>query len=214
MEYDSEAACARRKSSSSSGEPRVHRFENNIYFSDRITYESAHDFNILIRVLERDILDDVDKVEAALKKEKTKYSFVKIEPRPIKIHITTHGGIVHAAFSIVDTILSLRVPVYTYVDGYVASAGTLISLAGTKRFIRPNAFMMIHEVRGGFWGKFSDHVVEHTNITKLMDHIIKYYIERFAKPITKEKLLEMLRHDNDLSAAECVELGLVDTLDN
>ena len=213
MEY-SEPTCGRKdRDGRGGGHINIRRVDNTIYFSDRINYESAHELNILLNLIERDILEDMEKVESALKKEKSKYTSVTLEPRPIILELTTHGGLVHAAFSIVDTILNLRVPVHTIVSGYVASAGTLISLAGAKRFIRPNAFMMIHEVRSGFWGRCSDHVVEHTNITKLMDHIIAYYTKRFVKPITREKLLEMLKHDNDMTAAECLEIGLVDKID-
>jgi len=185
----------------------IKRIENTIYFSDRITYETAHQLNILLKQCELDILDDLKDAEEYIKKSKTKNVCMSVDPKPIVLILTTHGGLVHAAFSVVDTIQSLRVPVNTVVSGYVASAGTLISLAGTKRFITPNSFMMIHEIRSGFWGRFSDTRVEYENITKLMEHVTKYYIEKTK--ITREKLTEMLRTDNDLNAAESLELGLV-----
>lgn len=190
----------------------IKRIENTIYFSERINYDTAHVLNIILKNCELDILEDVDKVESAAKKEKSKYSVVQVDPKPIVLVLTTHGGIVHAAFSIVDTIRALRVPVHTVVSGYVASAGTLISLAGARRTITPNSFMMLHEIRSGFWGRYSDHVVEHTNITKLMDHIISYYIAQLKVPTTRETLTEMLRRDNDLSADECLAIGLVDAV--
>ena len=185
----------------------IKRIENTIYFSDRITYETAHQLNILLKQCELDILDDLKDAEEYIKKSKTRNVSMSVDPKPIVLILTTHGGLVHAAFSVVDTIQSLRVPVNTVVSGYVASAGTLISLAGTKRFITPNSFMMIHEIRSGFWGRFSDTRVEYENITKLMEHVTRYYIEKTK--ITREKLTEMLRTDNDLNAAESLELGLV-----
>lgn len=185
----------------------IKRVENMIYFSDRITYDSAHHLNILLKQCELDILDDLKDAEDYAKKSKTKHAVILVEPKPIVLVLTTHGGLVHAAFSIVDTIQSLRVPVNTVVSGYVASAGTLISLAGSKRFITPNSFMMIHEIRSGFWGRYSDTRVEYENITKLMEHVVKYYLDKTRIP--KEKLTEMLRTDNDLNATECLELGLV-----
>ena len=193
------------------GATNIRRIENTIYFSERITYHSAHRLCLMLRGLELDILDDIDKVTGAAKKEKSKYVEVVIEPRPIRLVLTTHGGVVHAAFAVVDTIRSLKVPVHTVVSGYVASAGTLISLAGAKRFITPNSFMMIHEVRSGFWGRYSDVRVEHMNITKLMDHIITYYTERTK--ILKERLTDMLKTDTDLSPMESLELGLVDVVE-
>ncbi len=183
------------------------RIDNTIYFSDRISYETAHHLNILLKQCEQDILDDVKDAEEYIKKSKLRNVNISTDPKPIVLNLTTHGGLVHAAFSVVDTIQSLRVPVNTVVRGYVASAGTLISLAGTKRIITPNSFMMIHEIRSGFWGRYSDTRVEYENITKLMEHVTKYYMEKTK--ITKEKLTEMLRADNDLNATECLELGLV-----
>ena len=185
----------------------IKRIDNTIYFSDKINYDTAHHLNILLKQCELDILDDVKDAEDYAKKSKAKHAVLIAEPKPIVLILTTHGGLVHAAFSIVDTIQSLRVPVNTVVSGYVASAGTLISLAGNKRYITPNSFMMIHEIRSGFWGRYSDTRVEYENLTKLMEHVVKYYIEKTN--ITREKLTEMLRTDNDLNAGECLELGLV-----
>ena len=199
----------RRGRSKSPGRINIKRIDNCIYFSDRITYDSAHQLNYQLRTLEHEVLEDVRAAEDS-KKGKSKYVDIRIDPKPICLYLTTHGGLVHAAFSIVDTIRSLRVPVHTYVSGYVASAGTLISLAGAKRFMSSNSFMMIHEIRSGVWGRYSDIRVEHENLTKLMDHIVKYYVAHTK--ISREKLAEMLRSDNDLTAAECLELGLIDAI--
>jgi ATP-dependent Clp endopeptidase proteolytic subunit ClpP len=214
MEYDSCAATsasARAPNAFHDKEkPNIRRLENSIYFSDRITYQTVHELNFLLHQVESEILEDVKLAEGDAKKTKAKMVDVVIEPKPIVLHITTHGGLVHAAFSVVDTIRSLRVPVHTVVSGYVASAGTLISLAGKRRFITPNSFMMIHESRSGFWGRYSDVRVEHENLTKLMEHITRYYVDKTR--ITLERLAEMLRTDTDLNATECMEHGLVDVI--
>lgn len=213
MEYDSGAGASSRLLGSGSFEkekPNIRRLENSIFFSDRITYHTVHELNYVLHQVEADIIDDVKLAESDAKKTKAKMADVIIEPKPIILHLTTHGGLVHAAFSVVDTIRSLRVPVHTVVSGYVASAGTLISLAGKRRFVTPNSFMMIHEVRSGFWGRYSDVRVEHENLTKLMDHIRRYYVEKTK--ITSERLADMLRTDTDLNATECLELGLVDSI--
>lgn len=214
MEYDSCAASAARSGATNAfhdkEKPNIRRLDNSIYFSDRITYQTVHELNFLLHQVESEILDDVKLAEGDAKKTKAKMVDVVIEPKPIVLHITTHGGLVHAAFSVVDTIRSLRVPVHTVVSGYVASAGTLISLAGKRRFITPNSFMMIHEIRSGFWGRYSDVRVEHENLTKLMEHITRYYVDKTR--ITRERLADMLRTDTDLNATECLELGLVDVI--
>lgn len=204
------AKCAKKDSQHAN----VKRIENTIYFSDRITYSTAQELVILLRMCELDILEDVQKASDIVKKdmdkEKVKYADIQVSPSPIVLILTTHGGLVHAAFSVVDAILSLKVPVHTVVSGYVASAGTLISLAGTKRYMSPNSFMMVHEIRSGFWGKYSDAKVEYENVTKLMDHIVQYYLGKTK--LTKERLLDMMRTDTDMTATECLELGLIDRI--
>jgi ATP-dependent Clp endopeptidase proteolytic subunit ClpP len=206
MDLNTEMAHSKEKSKEKE-HSNIKRIENTIYFSDRITYESAHHLNIILKQCELDILDDLKEAEEYARKSKTKNVVLIVEPKSIVLIITTHGGLVHAAFSVVDTIQSLRVPVNTVVSGYVASAGTLISLAGVKRYITPNSFMMIHEIRSGFWGRYSDTRVEYENITKLMEHVTKYYLEKTK--ITRDNITTMLRTDNDLNATECLEMGLV-----
>ena len=193
-----------------SAHTNIKRIENTIYFTDRITHQTAHQLNIMLKTCELDILDDMKLAEDAAKKTKAKYAVVRVDPRPIRLILSTQGGLVHAAFSVVDTIKSLEVPVHTIVSGYVASAGTLISLAGAKRSITSNSFMMIHEIRSGFWGRYSDARAEYENITKLMEHITTYYVAHTK--ITRERLRDMLRSDNDLTAAEALEMGLVDVV--
>ena len=211
MDYDaSSRSTAATNAFHEKEKPNIRRLENSIYFSDRITYQTVHELNFLLHQVESEILDDVKTAESDAKKTKAKMVDVVIEPKPIILHITTHGGLVHAAFSAVDTIRTLRVPVHTVVSGYVASAGTLISLAGKRRYITPNSFMMIHEIRSGFWGRYSDVRVEHENLTKLMDHITRYYVEKTK--ITRDRLADMLRIDTDLNANECLEFGLVDVV--
>ena len=202
MEYESS------KDAKEASHVNIKRIDTSIYFSDRISYHTAHMLNTLLKSIELDILDDVKAADLECKKSKAKYADIRVDPRPICLYLTTNGGIIHAAFSVVDTIKSLLVPVHTYVSGYVASAGTLISLAGARRFITSNSFMMIHEVRSGFWGRYSDARVEHENLTRLMEHISKYYLENTK--LTRERLTEMLRVDTDLTASECLALGLVD----
>ena len=194
------------------GPVSVRRIDNEIYFSDRITYHTAHVLQTLLKTCESDSLEECDKLRSVCLREKGKEKIrlaeVSIEPKPITLYLTTHGGLVHAALAIVDTIESLKVPVHTVVSGYVASAGTLISLAGSKRYMTPNAFMMVHEIRSGFWGKYSDARVEYENVTKLMEHIVAYYLSKTK--LTKDKLTEMLKTDTDMTVDECLALGLID----
>ena len=166
---------------------------NHIYFNDDITTESAFELCKELRNMETKI--------------KTLSVSLNIEKQPIYLHITTDGGLVYSAFSIIDCIKSLSIPVYTIIDGFVASAGTLISLAGEKRYMCENAYMLIHELRGGVWGKMSEIDEEHSNLKKIMEHIKRIYSEHTN--IKKKELYGILKKDLIWDVEECIEKGLI-----
>ena len=87
----------------------------------------------------------------------------KVINKPIRLFITSNGGSVHQALLMYDLIQSLRIQVHTICRGYVASAGTILSLAGKKRFITSNSYMLIHQLSAGGWGKFSSMTDQYEN---------------------------------------------------
>lgn len=129
---------------------------------------------------------------------------------PIYLHVTTDGGDVSAAFACVDCIKTLGTPVYSVVEGFVASAGTLITLAANKRFIGSNAYMMIHQVSSGVWGKMNTIKTQFENLTKLMDHLVQFYKQHVK--MSKSALSKLLSTDMELNAAECIARGLADAV--
>ena len=64
---------------------------------------------------------------------------------PIDLYLSTQGGWVDSAFTIIDAIDLIEAPVNTWAMGGCYSAGTLILAAGTgRRYATPNAVLMIH----------------------------------------------------------------------
>ena len=167
---------------------------NHIYFNNDITTDSAFELNKELRSVETKI--------------KTLSVSLGIDKQAIYLHLTTDGGLIYSAFSVIDCIKSLSVPVYTVIDGFVASAGTLISLAGEKRFMCENAYLLIHELRGGVWGKMSEVDEEHMNLKKIMEHLKRIYLEN--SKIKKKDLDGILKKDLIWDVNECIEKGLVD----
>lgn len=128
----------------------------------------------------------------------------------IKLHINTYGGGIFAAFSTVDTILKLKTKVHTYIDGSVASAGTLISAVGAKRFMGKHAHLLIHQLSSEMYGKFSEMEDEIFNCTNLMKLLKDFYKKNTKLPM--KKLDELLKRDIWLNAEECLEYGIVDEI--
>ena len=137
---------------------------NHIYFNNDITPDTAFELNKEIRSVQTKI--------------KTVSASLGIEEQPIYLHLTTDGGTIYSALSIIDCIASLTVPLYTVVDGYVASAGTLISIMGEKRYMTKNSYMLVHELRCGYWGKMTSIEEEVSNLKKIMKHITNIYLKK------------------------------------
>ena len=130
------------------------------------------------------------------------------EPANIYLHIQSYGGNIFAGMAGMDEIIKSMVPVYTMIDGCCASAATLLSICGKRRFINRHAYMLIHQISSCMWGKYEDFKDEMKNLDKFMTMIKEIYSEYTKIPM--EKLEEILKHDLFFNANECKEYGLVD----
>lgn len=174
----------------------IYTIDNNIYFQNDIDYDSVSELNREMREMQARLLE-------------MSRSF-NIEPPPIRLHLTTHGGMIHAALSAIDCMNELSVEVHTIIDGYVASAGTLISVCGSKRFMKRNATMLIHELRSEVWGKMSEIEDEMKNLRKMTDTIKDIYEQHTS--LSRSDLRKILKHDINWDADTCLDKGLVDEI--
>jgi ATP-dependent protease ClpP protease subunit len=198
---------------------------NSIYFNAGINPKSMASLTEKLLLMEQKILrrqkslkrklDEVKKTDKD--KDKTtefedydEQFEIKVEPKPINLYITSNGGLVYQVFGAIDTIRGMKVPVHTICKGFVASAGTLLSLAGKKRYITESSYMLIHELRAGHWGKFTHLSESLDNSKQLMEHIKNWYLSRTK--MSSEELDEQLRKDVSWNAQMCLEKGLVDEI--
>lgn len=175
---------------------KIERDNNHIYFYSEVTRDSIYELCMLIREAEEECYITSYKLD--------------IDEIPIYIHISSEGGSIYAAFSAIDVIKACKVPIYTVIDGATASAGTLISIMGEKRFIRPNSYMLIHQLSSSCWGKMSEIEDEFKNLQHLMTKITNFYSENTKIP--KKELNELLKHDLWLDAEKSIKYGLADEL--
>jgi ATP-dependent Clp protease, protease subunit len=129
---------------------------------------------------------------------------------PIELHISSDGGEISPALSLVDKIKTNPVPIYTYCEGFVASAGTLISVVGKKRYITANSNVLLHQLSGGMWGPYESINDEKANLDMFMNMIKKIYLKH-TKFKTKQ-LDELLKHDLCLPADQALAFGIVDEI--
>jgi len=132
------------------------------------------------------------------------------EPAKIQLRINSYGGSVFAGLAAVDYIKSSPVPVVSIIEGCAASAATIISVTAHHRQINKNAFMLIHQLSAGMWGKYEEMKDQMDNNDRLMRLIKDIYIEHTKIP--RRKLNEMLKKDLWFDADTCLEYGLVDEI--
>jgi ATP-dependent Clp protease protease subunit len=130
--------------------------------------------------------------------------------KEIFMYINSPGGVVTAGFSIYDTMHYIRSPVSTFCVGQAASMGSVLLCAGQKgrRFILPNARVMIHQPLGGVQGQATDIAIHAEEIIKLKRSINHLYHEKTGQPLSV--IENTMERDRFFSASEAVDFGLVD----
>jgi ATP-dependent Clp endopeptidase proteolytic subunit ClpP len=129
---------------------------------------------------------------------------------PLRLHINSPGGSLLDGLAAVDYIKQCKAPVHTIIDGSAASAATLMSVVGQRRFMHKHSFMLIHQLSSGMFGKYEELVDDFENSTKLMEVIKKIYKQHTKIP--DKTLKELLKRDLWLDSATCLKYGLVDEI--
>lgn len=130
--------------------------------------------------------------------------------KDIKLYINSPGGSVTAGMAIYDTMNYVAADVSTICVGMAASMGAFLLSAGAKgkRFILPNAEVMIHQPLGGTSGQASDIEIHANHILKTKDRLNRLMAVHTGQPV--EKIALDTNRDNYMSAQEAVDYGLVD----
>lgn len=140
--------------------------------------------------------------------------FLESEDREkdIKLYINSPGGSVTAGLAIYDTMQYVKCQVSTICVGIAASMGALLLAAGApgKRFVLPNAEIMIHQVMGGVEGPATDiqiHAEQILKIKERLNHILAQHTSQDLKKISKD-----VERDYFMSAPEAKEYRIVDEI--
>ena len=130
--------------------------------------------------------------------------------KDIYLYINSPGGSVTAGMGILDTMNYIKCDVSTICVGMAASMGALLFSSGAKgkRFILPNAEVMIHQPLGGFQGQATDIDIHAKRILKMKENLNKILAENTGKPY--EVICADVERDNFFDADEAVAYGLAD----
>jgi ATP-dependent Clp protease protease subunit len=173
----------------------------HVYFYTSVTQKSALKLNKILQDL-------------YMKMAPTAFSSMHevAQPSPIWLHINSYGGEVFSSFAIADTIdrISKIVPVITIIEGCAASGATFFSIAGSKRLMRKNSYMLVHELTDESWGRFSELQDNLLSNTEIMQTLKDWYKEKTKIPA--RELDKILAHDIWWPAKKCLKYGLIDQI--
>ena len=185
-----------RKVGGEAAEKHISVQDNKIYFYSGVNRNACSELNKKISELEAKAL--------------TLSHNLDMESPPIKLFINSGGGTIVSGIASMDTILRSKVPVWTYVDGFSASAATFMTVVGSRRFMSRNSYMLVHQLSTQFWGTYSNFEDEKQNLDLMMKNIKNVYKEYTKIPM--KKLNEILKHDLMWDAKTCLEYGMIDEI--
>lgn len=170
--------------------------DNHIYYYSSVNKKSALELNMKLREVENKLIK--------------KYNEHQSHQEYVYLHINSFGGSVFSAFSIIDTIKNMKIPVVSIIEGAAASAATLISVMCDYKIIYQTSYMLIHQLSSGTWGKMNELEDEMENLKELMNSIRKIYRENTN--ISEGEINEILKHDLWWNSEICLAKGLVDEI--
>ncbi len=130
----------------------------------------------------------------------------------INIYINSPGGSVSAGMAIYDTMNFVKSDVSTTCLGIAASMAAFLLSSGKKgkRYILPNADVMIHQPLGGAQGQATDIKIASDRIIDLRKRLNRILSKNTSQSL--KKIEKDTERDNYLSAKEALEYGLVDKI--
>lgn len=132
--------------------------------------------------------------------------------KDISLYINSPGGSVSSTLAMIDTMNHIKNDVSTVCVGIAASGGALLLSAGKKgkRFILPNAEVMIHQPLGGAEGQASDIAITAEHILKTRDRLNKMLAKNTGQKL--QKIEKDVDRDFFMDAETAVQYGIVDSI--
>jgi ATP-dependent Clp protease protease subunit len=177
----------------------VETVDNHVYFYAEVTPDRTLALMQTLRAL-----------DGKLRTEKISRGLADDVILPIWLHINSVGGDPFSAFAVYDQINKLHTPVYSIVEGRVASAATIISVGCPRRYCQPSAFMLIHSATSISWGEFTH--TELADEAKFLEALVNQMVAHYAEhsKLDEETVRNYISRDCWMTAQQILEYGFAD----
>lgn len=131
---------------------------------------------------------------------------------PIVIYIDSDGGDAYALLTMIAAVEQVPNQIITCALSKALSAGAMLLACGDLRYASEHATIMIHEISAGAIGHIDDINVQHLNIAKLNDKLMKLLVKKtkFKGGVTALKKQLASARDLYLDPEEAIKLGIID----
>jgi len=174
--------------------PDVTRVGNDIYFYCDVYSESCLQLTKLLK--EVDSFPQWDAQKGSL--------------RPITLHIQSTGGSLMSALGVADLIANLDTQTISIIEGFAASAATILSMACDVRHMTQNSYMLVHQFSSNFDGTYDEWKDDDKLNELLIQAMYKFYADH--SKLSKKKVRKLLSHNHWVDAKEALESGFVDKI--
>ena len=177
------------------------------------TRDSERGYDIYSRLLEDRIIflgEEVTEMTANVVVAQLLHLANENPDKDIQLYINSPGGSVYDGLAIYDTMQYIAPDVQTIGIGLQASMGAFLLSSGAKgkRFVLPNARVMIHQPSSGTRGKVTDQEISLRESIALKERLATIMADNTGQKL--DKIKADMERDYWLSAADAVAYGLAD----
>ena len=133
---------------------------------------------------------------------------VKMENQELTLIINSPGGYVTECFALLDIIKGSNLKVNTVGLGMIASCGLLMFLAGEKRILTPNTYVMAHQYSSGNYGKYHELLAGRKEEDWFHERLVQIFIEKLDMKRKKIEKLFFPASDVFMTAQEAKDYGI------
>lgn len=130
----------------------------------------------------------------------------------IHVHINSGGGSAFDGVAICNMLKQHKAEVIVHIDGWAASAASIIAMGGDKIIMPSNTMMMIHQASTIEYGNADDFEKTAKDLRKIDTALRQSYKNRFVG--TEEELIQLMKDETWLTADEALALGFADEVVN
>jgi len=132
--------------------------------------------------------------------------------KDIQLYLNSPGGSVSAGLAIYDTMQYIKPDVSTICIGLAASMGAVLLTAGAKgkRFVLPNAEILLHQVMGGARGQAIEVEISAKHIVKVKERLNHILAKHTGQPF--EQIEKDTDRDFYMTGQEAKVYGLIDQI--